>query len=176
MRSLTSLFLAGATVAIAMTIAGLGSAAAAQETCRAGVFRVPGGIARTFCGTARATVAVNGKTYLFKNGKCDLEPKYVVVNIGTVVLGGAKKKAYFGLELGKSPAATAADPVVSKDGTYRRGLITMQVRTFHASLYNVADLKITLTHHRSRGTFSGTKPGSSIFGQKPVKISGSFRC
>jgi hypothetical protein len=144
------------------------SPSAAPTSCKPGVSKVAGGVARTFCGTAKATVKVNGRSYAFTNGQCDIYPKYLVVNIGTVVVGSAKRKAYFGLLLGKHPAATAVDPVVSKDGTYRKGLITFRAPGIDVSVYNAPDLRISLVKNRRAGTFSGTGFGT--------KVTGSFTC
>jgi hypothetical protein len=145
-----------------------GSSPAAPTSCEPGVSKVAGGVARTFCGTAKATVKVNGSLYVFTKGQCDVYPKYLVVNIGTVVVGSAKKKAYFGLLLGKHPAATAVDPVVAKDGTYTKGLITIRAPGVDVSVYNAPDLRISLVRNRRAGTFSGTGFGT--------KVTGSFTC
>ncbi len=157
----------GAALAVAAAIASAGPAA--MPTCKPGVSKVAGGMARTFCGTATARVVVNNKEYHFSGGQCDIYPRYIVVNIGTVVLAGAKKHAYFGLLLGKHPAATAVDPVVAKDGTYTKGLITVTAPGVRASVYNAADLEIRLTKNRRAGSFSGTG-----LGRKSVR--GSFSC
>jgi hypothetical protein len=141
---------------------------AAPVACTPGVSKVAGGFARTFCGNATARVLVKGKTHVFTGGQCDIYPRYLVVNIGTVVVGGTKKKAYFGLLLGKHPAATAVDPVVSKDGTYTKGLITIRASGIDVSVHNAPDLRISLVRKRRAGTFSGTGFGT--------KVTGSFRC
>lgn len=150
-----------------------GTSAAGTTSCVPGVKKVDGGLARTFCGSARATVVVNRTTRTFTGGQCELHPSYVVVNIGTA---GAGKKPYFGLLMGKHPAATAADPVVAKDGVYTRGLVTAKGPGFSLSLYNDPTLKIVLTSGRRRGTFSAKRPASTIFGTPAQTISGRFSC
>jgi hypothetical protein len=119
-------------------------------------------------------VTRNGKTVTFKGGECDVYPRYVVVNIGTVSPTGSKP--YFGLLVGKHPAATTADPVVAKDGVYRKGLVTAKAPGFSAGLYDNPDLEIVLSHGRRAGTFSGSKRGSKLFGTPAEKISGTFTC
>ena len=62
----------------------------------------------TFCGPAKATVRVNGKTYALKGGSCLKTGKYVNVNIGTVVLGAkSQKPPYFSIVVGAYPGANA---------------------------------------------------------------------
>jgi len=138
---------------------------------------------RVFCGSAKATVHVKvgskaPKTYTFKNGQCDRLPKYFDANIGTVVLGFSKKEPpYFGLLMGKSPAATSRDPVVAKDGTYKGGLITIATGTGASyDLHGADQLTITLKKGRHAGSFVGKKPGSTLFNQPPLSVTGSFTC
>lgn len=178
MRSLTFTALL---VSVLVLLAGTAvSSTVAPTACVPGVKGVPGGISRTFCGTARATVKVNGKTFTFTGGQCDLYPKGLVVNIGTVILGGAKKKAYFGVLLGRNPGTGAKDPVVSKDGTYTKGLITMEAPGLKngVNIYNWPGLKIVLKNGRKAGTFAASKPGREAFGivVPALNVNGSFRC
>jgi hypothetical protein len=156
-----------------------GGAPAAQRACEPGVTTIKGFQARVFCGPATAKGTINGKPFVFSGGVCDRHPQYLVVNIGTVVLGIGKNKPrlpYFGLLMGKSPAASASDPVVARDGTYTKGLITIGTSKSEVDLHDETDLKITLTHGRRSGTFSATKPGSTLFNVPTRKVSGSFRC
>ena len=168
-------------------VVGLALASRAHGTvtaCKPGVTTVNGVSVRVFCGAAKATVHVKvgsnpAKTYAFKNGECDRQPKYFDANIGTVVLGVTKKKKppYFGLLIGKSPAATSEDPVVAKDGTYTGGLITIQTGTGAAyDLHGVEQLTITLKKNRHAGTFVGKRPGSTLFKQPALSVTGSFTC
>jgi hypothetical protein len=162
---------------VALSVPALdGSSPAAPTSCKPGVSKVAGGVARTFCGTAKATVKVNGRSYAFTNGQCDIYPKYLVVNIGTVVVGSAKRKAYFGLLMGKHPAATAADPVVAKDGRYKRGLITANAPGLRISTFNEPSLVIVLTGNRRAGVFSWSKSENKIYNEPALMVAGSFRC
>jgi hypothetical protein len=95
----TSLALATATalIAAAFTLPGTATALAAiavasgsprsTAACVPGVKRINGVPARTFCGPARATVKMNGKTISYSGGKCSKSLGLFSVNIGTVVLG-----------------------------------------------------------------------------------------
>jgi hypothetical protein len=176
---------AGIAVPIALAAAAFAASPAtagpaASEACTSGVRTVNGVQARVFCGPARATAFVNGKRYAFANGECELRGKYVAVNIGTVMLGAGKGPAlsYFGLLMGKHPAAPPAEPAVAKDGTYRGGLVTMTARGLAAgaSLYGAPNLKITLRNNRRAGSFSGTMPGSKLTNRPALKVRGSFTC
>lgn len=180
-RLLATIGAAVVAAALASSLAGTaGSSTAAPTACVPGVKAVPGGTSRTFCGTARASVNVNGKTLTFTGGRCDLYPKGLVVNIGTVVLGGAKKKAYFGVLLGRNPGTGPKDPVVGKDGTYTKGLITMEAPGLKngVNIYNWPTLKIVLKNGRRSGTFTASKPGREAFGVvvPAMSVKGSFRC
>jgi hypothetical protein len=178
---------AGLLLAIAGTLAaGLALASPARGTataCKPGVTTLNGVSVRVFCGPAKATVHVKvgskaPKTYTFKNGQCDRYPKYFDANIGTVALGFAKKKPlYFGLLMGKSPAATSKDPVVAKDGTYKGGLITIGTGTGASyTLHGTDQLTITLKKGRRAGSFVGKRPGSTLFNQSALSVTGSFTC
>jgi hypothetical protein len=124
-----------------------------------------GAQARTFCGPARARAKVGGEKFRFKRGKCERKPKYVSVNIGTIVFGSTTKKKpdYFGLNVGETPAGGTPAP---KDGTYDDATISFN---HDGKGYAVGNASVTLTNKRTRGTFSG-----ELFDGGPV--SGSFRC
>jgi hypothetical protein len=159
-----------------------GGASGGSTVCTPGVKTINGTQVRVFCGPAKATVRVQigtkaAKTYSFKNGQCDRYPKYFDVNIGFASLGAKTKLPYFGLLMGKSPAATTRDPVVARDGTYKGGLITIHGSDGKSySLFGPEQLTITLKKNRRAGTFVGGTPGSKLYKQAASKISGSFSC
>ena len=76
-----------------------------RAACTAGVHPFGDVSARTFCGPAKATLVVGGRTIRFQGGSCQRGPAYVSLNIGTVVLGTTTKPRpdYFGLNVGKVP-------------------------------------------------------------------------
>jgi hypothetical protein len=151
--------------AIAVTAGG--APAGAAGACHAGVHPFGGVTARTFCGPASATVKVGGRTFTFKGGSCVTDRRSVVLNIGTIVLGPTKRTRpdYFGLDVGKTPAGGTPAP---KDGTYTNGSVVSYVKQNKDGA--VRTPSITLTNHRTRGTFAG----AAFLGTGTV--SGSFRC
>lgn len=160
------------------------SAGGASSACKPGVTTINGTSVRVFCGPATATVHVQvgtktTKTYVFRNGQCDRFQKYFNVNIGKVVLGLSTKTkpAYFALLMSKAPAATALDPVVSKDGTYNGGLLAIETGQGPSYFLRGSDqLTVTLTKRRHAGSLVGGRPGSTLFNQPAIKITGSFTC
>src|SRR5260221_8729528 len=130
--------------------------APARPACTAGVRTTSGVTYRTFCGPARATLHLGGKTYSFTQGECERTGSSFTINIGTITLPpGSPKYRYFGIAVFKG-----------KDGTYTEQAVALQFpggkRTslFHA--------KIVLKASRSQGTFAGATladhtPGSGPF-------------
>jgi hypothetical protein len=184
-RAGAPVFTAAALAAAALAAATLDAAPATASpaggaACTPGVTTIKGVQARVFCGSAKAVVFANGKRYVFANGTCERHGRYFVVNIGTVVLGGGDKAPlvpYFGLLMGKHPAASAAEPVVAGDGTYSRGLITMVGRGLEAAtLHGAHHLQITLRNDRHAGSFSGVRPGIRIIKMPPLRLRGTFTC
>jgi hypothetical protein len=123
--------------------------------CVAGVKKINGVTARTFCGPAKATVKMNGKTFSYRGGECSKSSGLFAVNIGTVVLGNLKNKPeYFGV--------TAS----AKSGSQARQGVTV----VHAGKSQAIIGAVTLKAGLKAGTFSG-----KVFGSSKV-ISGSFTC
>jgi hypothetical protein len=164
-------------VLVALAIAaGLTAGAAAaprRVACTPGQSTVDGHSAMTFCGPAKATVKVQGKTYSFKGGSCTKTGKYVNVNIGTVVLGAAKQKQpYFSVLVGAYPGANPGTRAAPKDGTYGGALVVVRSNSKGWDLNGFdKDVKVTLKKNRSAGTFTG----STHFSPR-IKVTGSFSC
>ena len=134
-------------------------AAAAKTPCTPGVTTIDGGLARVFCGPARATATVGKTTYRFASGSC-LHTGGFAVNVGgTLVIGSSEKLSYFGISLpGAGPARigarTRASPSSSAGGMSRsRG----------------AGSRVVLDEGLRSGTFVGT----DLSGRT---IKGSFSC
>ena len=145
---------AAATVALALTASALGSSQTAA-TCVAGVKKINGVSARTFCGPAKATIRINGKTIAYKGGQCSKSSFGWSINIGTVVLGPlAKKPEFFGI--------TAR----AKAGPQTDGAVAIVHLGKGLSVLGTVTLKPGL----KSGTFSG-----KVFGD-PTRITGSFTC
>jgi hypothetical protein len=170
--------IAGVLVLIAACALGAGLAASAgaapaRVSCTPGQSTIDGHSAMTFCGPAKATVHVGGKTYAFSGGSCTKTGKYVNVNIGTVVLGAAKQKQpYFSVLIGAYPGANPGTPAAPKDGTYGGGLVVVRIKGKAWDLNGFdKDVKVTLKKKRTTGTFTG----STHFVPR-IKVTGSFSC
>lgn len=144
-------------VAVAALAAAAFATTSAQSAaaCTDGVTKIGGVQARTFCGPATATVKIGSKTVSYRGGSCSNSSFGWSINIGTVVLGNAKKKPeYFGVtanaKAGSQPKSTVA--VVHSNKTY--------------AVIGTVALKAGL----KSGTFSG-----KVFGS-PTKLTGSFHC
>lgn len=155
--------------ALTATIAA-GSASPSRPTragCTAGMISYGGTQARVFCGSAKATVKIGGRTLSFKGGSCERTSKYVAINIGTVVLGTTTKRKpdYFGLDVGTF-AGSAGTPA-GHDGSYTGGVIAIESGG-KSYLLRGDKAKITLSGGRTKGTFKadgllGSKPGTGSF-------------
>jgi hypothetical protein len=130
---------------------------------------VGGVAARTFCGPAKATVHIAGKTLTFKGGSCERTSKYLSLQIGTVVLGQTQKKRpdYFGIDVGAYPGSTSKP--ATRDGKYVGAVIAID---YHGTGYLLRGdtAKIVLTGGRTRGSFTATV----LFGSGSG--SGTFSC
>jgi hypothetical protein len=130
-------------------------AVAGATSCVPGVKAINGVSARTFCGPARATVKVNGKTISYTGGACSTSIGLLSVNIGTVVLGTLKNAPEY---LGVTAKAKA--------GTQSRQTIAV----VHAGQTEAIIGTVTIKAGLKQGTFAG-----KVFGS-PETISGSFTC
>jgi hypothetical protein len=157
--------LAASVVAFAAAGRGLASSRATvgATACKAGVRKLNGVPARTFCGPATARVLAGATTFVFTGGNCVTTAKYVSVNIGTVVLGQTthRQPNYFGLDIGRIPGSSS--PPAGKDGTYRSG--TVLTIEFAGKSYDVLTGVAVLKGHRTRGTVKGkTFSGRALTG------------
>jgi len=154
-------------VMAAALAAGTAAGSRAAAACTPGVHALGGVTARTFCGPARATLVVGGKTIRFSGGTCERGAAYVAVNIGTVVLGTTTKQKpdYFGLVVGKAPLIGGTP--ARADGTYKPQVLTAN----HAGKgYAILHSTLQLQGGRTHGSFSGTPYGSS------ATVTGTFSC
>jgi hypothetical protein len=162
-----------AALAAATAVAAGAAAAPTRVACTPGPSTIGGKSAMTFCGPAKATVKVGGKTYSFQGGSCTKTSKYVNVNIGTVLYGAAKQKQpYFAVLIGNYPGANPGTRAAPKDGTYGGGLVVVRYQGKSWDLNGFdKDVKVTLKKNRSAGTFTG----STHFAPR-IKVTGSFSC
>ena len=145
----------------ALVVAGAGtSASVGTASCTAGVTTVGGASARTFCGPAKASVTIGGKTLRFTNGTCEKLSGYYSVNIGSITLPPAKPKyMYFGFTTTKK-----------RGGTYKvYGDVTLGWQTPGKS-YSLGKGSVRISSSMKGGTFSGTTL------LNPQKTSGSWTC
>jgi len=144
-----------AAVVVTTALARTAPAAGKVATCTPGTKKIAGAPARTFCGPAKATVELNGKTVSYKGGSCSTSIGLFSLNIGTVVLGTVKgAPEYFGV--------TAK----AKPGSQSRQTIAV----VHAGASHAVIGTVTLKAGLRGGTFTG-----KAFGSKAT-ISGSFTC
>jgi hypothetical protein len=155
-RTITFAGLVAICAGLALTATALASGSPrAAAACTPGVHKIGGVNARTFCGPAKASVHLNGKTITYKNGECSKSIGLFSVNIGTIVLGSLKNKPeYFGV--------TAK----AKAGAQTRQAIAV----VHGGKTSAIIGTVTLKAGLKSGTFSG-----KVFGS-PTKITGSFTC
>lgn len=155
MRRSTLLAIATAGATAFAAFAAVAAARDATAACTPGV-KTSGGVTyRTFCGSARATAKVGGKTVTFAGGKCEVAGGTFTVNIGTISLGAAKPKyLYFGMDV--TPAKAGA----------HTGLVAFSVPGKRYSLLNA---KVTVKAGLRGGSFSGTVLSGGT-------ASGTFSC
>lgn len=145
------------------------TAVASRTGCTPGVISFGGVQARVFCGPAKATVKVGGKTLSFTGGSCERTSKYLTVNVGTVVLGTTTKKKpdYFGLDVGAYPGSTGKP--AAHDGSFTGGVLAV-VSGGKSYLLRGDTAKFTLSGGRTKGTFSA----AGLLGSGAA--TGSFSC
>ena len=145
-----------ALVALAAAAFGAAAGQSASAGCVAGVKKINGVPARTFCGPAKASVKLGATTVRYANGECSKSSFGWTINIGTIVIGNLKKKPeYFGITVTSAKAGShpKSGPAIVHAGKSYAVLGT-----------------VTLKAGLKSGTFSG-----KVFGS-PQRISGSFTC
>ena len=146
---------AAATLAIAATAALGGAASATAGSCTPGVKTIKGGFQRTFCGPAKVTVKVGGRTITLSQGSCEKTSGYLAVNIGVFssTPTPSSRPNYFGLVVGRAPGSST--PPAPRDGTYRSGIVMTMV--YRGTGYSaVGNVTATLSGNRTRGVVTGT--------------------
>jgi hypothetical protein len=126
--------------------------------CTPGVRTIGGGNARVFCGPAKATARIGGKTFRFVNGSCDRGSGFTL-NIGTIAVGSASSRPYFGLDVpGNHP------------GTYRTATTTV---SFHTANRRFSVALDTPTVVLAAGLGAGAFSGRDLLGRS---VRGTFTC
>ena len=132
--------------------------ASPHASCTPGVRTVGGATFRTFCGPARATLHLGGRTYRYVGGECERAGGSFAINLGTITLPpGSPKYRYFGIAV-----------FSGKDGTFKNQAVALQFPGGkRKSLFNAT---IVLKGGRTQGTFTGTTLADH------VKGSGTLHC
>jgi hypothetical protein len=150
------LALAAAALAAA-SLSAPGPAPASAAACIPGVKTIGGAPARVFCGPAKATVTLAGRTYRIAGGVCQKAPSFTV-NVGALTFGGKTRLSYFGLTL---PGR--------KDGTFTGNRVTLSFNAGAVRASLSRDAKVVVRGGLRAGTFSGR----DLLGRK---LAGSFAC
>jgi hypothetical protein len=137
-------FVLAAVVASAAAAATLAAATPSRTACTPGVSKIDGFSARTFCGSARASVKIGGRILTFSGGQCAISNGFWTVNIGTIELGQPHKtKSYLGIALMKPSHA---------DGSYKGVTFGFNVP---GKSYLVSGATLTLRKGGKAASFSG---------------------
>lgn len=112
---------------------------------------------RSFCGSARVTARARGHRLHGAGGRCKIRPTYVVVNVGSIVLGrGAaarrvrQTRFYFVASVGRLPGDRRHSPA-RRDGSYNLRLLAA---VEHGRSYVARSGRVVLTTGRTRGRFT----------------------
>ncbi|MEK7425529.1 MAG: hypothetical protein AAB131_17010 [Actinomycetota bacterium] len=146
-----------------LAIAAMVGAAATAAPVACGPVQIGGVTVRTWCGPAKATVKLAGKTRAIKGGACELVNfhgiKAFTVNTGRYTVPPAKPKF-------TSFSAAGSD---TKPGTYTGWLINFQTPG-KQWIFKLQGQKVTITKAGGKaGTFSGKLDGGGT-------ASGSWTC
>jgi hypothetical protein len=130
-----------AAVVAACAVIALPAVGSASETkCVPGTAVLGGRYVQVYCGPARATLVVAGRTFTFRPGECFRSKDFTNVNIGTYTVG-------------TFPVARFIRVVgPSRDGTTRKGTVSWQLP---GVLDGISGARLTLTAKGTRGSFSG---------------------
>jgi hypothetical protein len=155
------------TTALALLTVGAATADSNASSLACGNTTYKGVRARTYCGSASATVKVGGRTLSYRGGSCMRNRVAIELGIGTVILDSRDPKGplprSFGISVGRIYGIGKAAP---KDGTYNS---VMLAYVDGGRRYAAAGGKAVLTGGRTRGSFSTRL----LTGQN---VSGTFRC
>jgi hypothetical protein len=118
------------------------------------------------CGPAKATMRFRGAPLKLKNGLCQRTSENFSLGFGAVLTAPSSKRPPDTFQL----IAGGGSHPASRDGSYSA---TLQF-TRSGSNYIGETMKLTLSHKRRAGTFSGTL--TSTTSSKKLAVSGSFTC
>jgi hypothetical protein len=156
-----ALLTAGALAALTLT-----AQAGAQQPCTR-IHTVGGVKVRTYCGPARVTLHVRGKTYRISGGYCYRAGTAFALTAGSG-LAGPPTPASFTQRV-KLPFFSISTLAAPRDGTYTKTEIQYALPGDRVSFVGtiVPRVSIRIQGGRSRGSFTG---------HDGVPISGTFHC
>jgi hypothetical protein len=146
------LVLGGALAALAVVLPAAGTAG--EAACEPGTKILAGRYVQVFCGPARASLVVAGRTFTFRPGECFRSKDFTNVNIGTFTVGSPPVARYL----------RVVGP--SRDGAALTGTVSWQLPGL---LDGIRGARLTLAAKGMRGTFSGR----TLSGRR---AKGSFTC
>jgi hypothetical protein len=141
-------------VLVALVVVLPTAANASETSCEPGTKIVAGRYVRVFCGPARASLVVAGRTFSFRPGECFRSKDFTNVNIGTFTVGSSPVARYL----------RVVGP--SRDGAALRGTVSWQLPGL---LDGIRGARLTLAAKGTRGTFSGRTYSGR-------RAKGSFTC
>ncbi len=118
------------------------------------------------CGPAKATMRFRGASINYRNGLCQRNSENFTLGFGAVLTGPSSKRPPDTFQL----IAGGGGHPASHDGVYSATLQLIRLGRGYVG----ETMKLTLTHKRSGGTFSGTV--RSTTSNAKVAVSGSFTC
>jgi hypothetical protein len=125
-----------------------------EARCEPGTKVLGGLYVQVFCGPARASLVVAGRTYTFRPGECFRSKDFTNVNVGTYTVGNVPVARYLRI----------VGP--SRDGTRLKGTVTWQLPGLGDGIRGA---RLTLMAKGTQGAFSGR----TLSGKRAT---GSFRC
>jgi len=160
----------GIATGLAVSLAAFALAAAPTSARRTAMCPHPGTINGVSvlidCGPAKATMRFRGASVKYANGLCQRNSSNFTLGFGAVLTGLSSKRPPDTFQL----IAGGGTHPATHDGVYSATLQLM--RSGHG--YVGETIKLTLTHKRGAGSFTGTVKATTTNATFPV--SGSFTC
>ena len=165
MKYLTTLVGLMAVAVAAFAVASPATGGVAAASCSQGQTKYGGAAAYAYCGPARATLTLGGRTVTYRGGSCRRTPKSVELNIGIAVLGDTDKSLprHCGVIVGQ---LYGVGTPARRDGKYTDATIAF---VEGGKRYAATSSSVVLSGSRTKGTFTAT-----LFGGKAA--TGTFRC
>jgi hypothetical protein len=150
--------LAASVLALAFGVSPSAGGNSLAAACKPGLGKIGKTTVYRYCGPAKATVKIGGKTYSIVGGRCRKVPgaPYLAVDIGAKTLSGKSVTRYLVI---RNPKLT--------DGVTRSASVNVQLV---GATYVVGPVVVTVSAGRTRGTFAGDALGAA------GRVTGSWTC